>query len=72
MQTKGKTVQFEEDMKLEEKILEKEFKLKWTQVKECFKKSSRKKILTGQQKRNVKKIYSKNKTRKATYGWNRV
>ena len=43
MQTKGKTVQFEEDMKLEEKILEKEFKLIWTQVKECFKKSSRKK-----------------------------
>ena len=43
MQTKGKTVQFEEDMKLEGKILEKEFKLTWTQVKECFKKSSRKK-----------------------------
>ena len=36
------------------------------------KKAVGKKILTGQQKRNVKKIYTKNKTRKATYGWSRI
>ena len=39
MQTKGKMVQFEgKDMKLEGKILGKEFKLTRTQVKECYKK----------------------------------
>ena len=38
MQTKSKTVQFEgEDTKLELKIMDREFKRIWTQVKECFK-----------------------------------
>ena len=38
MQTKSKTVQFEgEDTKLELKIMDREFKWIWTQVKECFK-----------------------------------
>ena len=39
MQTKGKTIQFEgEDIKLERKILDREFKPIWKQVKKCFKK----------------------------------
>ena len=39
MQTKGKTAQFEgEDMKLEVKILNREFKPICKQVKKCFKK----------------------------------
>ena len=72
MQTNGKTAQFE-DMKLEETILEKEFKLTWTQAKECFKKSSRKKNSNRTAKKKCKKKYiQKNKTRKATYGWSRI
>ena len=65
MQTKGKTVQFEEDMKLEEKILEKEFKLTWTQVKECFKKSSRKKNSNRTAKKKCKKNIFKKQDKKS-------
>ena len=64
MQTNGKTAQFE-DMKLEETILEKEFKLTWTQAKECFKKSTRKKNSNRTAKKKCKKnIYKKTRQEK--------
>ena len=46
MQTKCKTIQFEEeDTKLEGKILDREFKPIWKQVKKCLKKGSEEKRL---------------------------
>ena len=41
-------------MKLGEKILDREFKPTWKQVKRCFKKGSEKKRLEVQQKGNAK------------------
>ena len=46
MQKNGKTIQFEgEELKIEEKILGREFKTIWKQVKKCFKKGSQEKRL---------------------------
>ena len=60
MQTKGKTVQFEEDMKLEGKILDREFKPIWKQVKKWFKKGSEEKRLEQCRKMEVQsEIYNK-------------
>ena len=61
MQTKGKTVQFDgEDMKLEEKILDREFKPMRKQVKKCFKKGSDEKRLEQYIKKEMQsEIYNK-------------
>ena len=60
MQTKGKTVQFEEDMKLEEKILDREFKPIWKQVKKCFKKGIEVKRLKQYRKKEMQsEIFNK-------------
>ena len=61
MQTKDKTAQFEgEDMRLEGKILDKEFKPTWKQVIEWFKKSSEIKRLERCSKKEMQsKIYKK-------------
>ena len=47
-------------MHLEGKILEKEFKLTWAQVKECFKIGSEEKIFDCAAKRKCKVKYTKN------------
>ena len=58
-------------MKLEEKILEIEFKLTWALVEECFKKRSEgKKPLKYAAKK--KKKNSTWNIQKARYGWNRI
>ena len=61
MQTKGKTIQFEgEDIKLEEKILDREFKPIWKQVKKWFKKGSEEKRLEQYRKKKMQsEIYKK-------------
>ena len=61
MQTKGKTMQFEgEDIKLEEKILDREFKPIWKQVKKWFKKGSEEKRLEQYRKKKMQsEIYKK-------------
>ena len=61
MQTKGKTIQFEgEDIKLEEKILDREFKPIWKQVKKWFKKGSEEKRLEQYRKKKMlSEIYKK-------------
>ena len=61
MQTQGKIVQFEgEDIKLEGKILDREFKPIWKQVKKCFKKGSEEKRLEQCRKMEVQsEIYNK-------------
>ena len=61
MQTKGKTIQFEgEDIKLEEKILDREFKPIWKQVKKWFKKVSEEKRLEQYRKKKMQsEIYKK-------------
>ena len=61
MQTKGKTIQFEgEDIKLEEKILDREFKPIWKQVKKWFKKGSEEKRLGQYRKKKMQsEIYKK-------------
>ena len=54
MQTKVKTVQFEgEDMKLEGKILDREFKPIWKQVKKIFKNGSEEKQLEQYRKKEM-------------------
>ena len=73
MQTKGKTVQFEgEDMKLEGKILDREFKRIWKQVKNGSKKVMGKNESNSTEKRKCKVKYTINKTKSAIYGWNRI
>ena len=60
MQTKGKTIQFEEDMKLEGKILDREFKPIWKLVKKCFKKDNAEKRLKQYRKKEMEsEIYNK-------------
>ena len=59
-------------MKLEGKILEKEFKLTWTQVKECFIKGSKEKDSNSTVKRKCKMKYTKKQKRNAIYGWSRI
>ena len=61
MQTKGKTIQSEgEEMKIEEKILDREFKTIWKQVKKYFKKGSQEKRLEQFRKKQMhSKIYKK-------------
>ena len=61
MQTKSKTVQFEgEDTKLELKIMDREFKRIWKQVKECFKTVSQEKRLEQYSKKVMQsEIYKK-------------
>ena len=61
MQTKDKTVQFEgEDTKLEGKMLDREFKLIWKQVKKCFKEGSEGKRLEQYRKKEMQnEIYNK-------------
>ena len=60
MQTKGKTIQFEEDMKLEGKILDREFKPIWKLVKKCFKKDNAEKRLKQYRKKEMQsEIYNK-------------
>ena len=61
MQTKGKTIQFEgEDIKLEEKILDREFKPICKQVKKWFKKGSEEKRLEQYRKKEMQsEIYKK-------------
>ena len=51
-------------MKLEAKIMGREFKPTWKQVKECFKKGSEEKRLEQYSKKEMK--YTKNKTRAGT------
>ena len=54
MQTKGKTVQFGgEDMKLKGKILDREFKPIWMQVKKCIKKVNDEKRLEQYRKKEM-------------------
>ena len=61
MQTKGTTIQFEvEDMKLDRKILDREFKPIWKQVKKCFKKGSEKK---KERKRKTRTVQKKGNTK---------
>ena len=61
MQTKGTTIQFEvEDMKLDRKILDREFKPIWEQVKKCFKKGSEKK---KERKRKTRTVQKKGNTK---------
>ena len=73
MQTKGKTVQFEgEDIKLERKILDREFKPICKLTKKCFKKGSEKKRLEQCKERKCKMKYTINKTKSAIFGWNRI
>ena len=61
MQTKGKTAQFEgEDMTLEVKILDREFKPICKQVKKCFKKDSEEKQIGQYRKKEIQsEIYNK-------------
>ena len=61
IQTKGKRIQFKgEDMKLERKILDREFKPKQKQVKKCFKKGSKEKRLEQYRKKEMEsEIYKK-------------
>ena len=79
MQTKGTTIQFEvEYMKLDRKILDREFKPIWKQVKKCFKKGSeknkrkKKKDSNSTEKRKYKVKYTINKTKSLIYGSNRI
>ena len=61
MQTKGTTIQFEvEDMNLDRKILDREFKPIWKQVKKCFKKGSEKK---KERKRKTQTVQKKGNTK---------
>ena len=72
IQTKGKRIQFKgEDMKLERKILDREFKPKQKQVKNASKKVVRKKDSNSTEKRKWKVKYTRNKTKSVIYGWNR-
>ena len=61
IETKGKTIQFEgEDMKLERKMLGRELKTIWKQVKQCFKKGSEEKRLEQYRKKEMQsEIYKK-------------
>ena len=61
MQTKGKTVQSErEHIKLEGKILDREFKPIQKQIKKCFKKGSEEKRLEQYRKKEMQsEIYNK-------------
>ena len=59
-------------MKLEEKILDKEFKPIWKQVKKASKMVVRKSDLNRTEKRKCKVKYTVNKTESAIYGWNKI
>ena len=64
MQAKNKTVQFEgDDMKLDRKLLDREFKPTQKQVKKCLKKVVRKKDSNSTEKRKYKVKYTKKKKR---------
>ena len=72
--TKGKTVQFKgEDMKLEGKKYWTENSNQYgTSKKYASKKVLRKKDSNSTQKRKCKVKYTKNMTKNAIYGWNRI
>ena len=72
MQTKNKIIQFEEDMKLEGKILKKELKATWKQMKECFKKGSEEKRLEQYSKKEMQSEIYKKQDMGSNYGWSRV
>ena len=64
MQTKGITVQFEGEHK---KLIP-----TWKQVRNASKKVVRKKDSNSTEKRKCKVKYTKNKTKSAIHGWNRI